>query len=150
MDMHIKKGFIWGLAATLAMTVVMLLGMISKLSPMPAPIPIALAKWAFGALPKPALMGIGMFAHFLYGGVAGLVFSLVFKNRVGIWKGLGWGILLWLGMQLVFLPLLGWGVFGSAISPKIAVATLVLHLIYGSMLSWGLGRQSKGTSSSAS
>ncbi|MCH8306241.1 MAG: hypothetical protein IIB94_14070 [Candidatus Marinimicrobia bacterium] len=150
MDMYKKKGFIWGLLATLAMTVVMLLGMISKLSPMPAPIPIALAKWAFGDLPKPALMGLGMIAHFLYGGIAGLVFTLVIKNRVNIWKGLGWGILLWLGMQLIFLPLLGWGVFGIVISPKIAVATLMLHLIYGITLSWGLGRQNKITSSSES
>ena len=91
-------------------------------------------------------MGIGMLAHFIYGGVAGLVFTLVIKNKVNIWKGLGWGIFLWLGMQLIFLPLLGWGIFGSAISPKIAVATLMLHLVYGSTLGWGLGRQYKITS----
>ena len=95
-------------------------------------------------------MGLGMIAHFLYGCIAGLVFTLVIKNRVNIWKGLGWGILLWLGMQLIFLPLLGWGVFGIVISPKIAVATLMLHLIYGITLSWGLGRQNKITSSSES
>jgi len=34
----------------------------------------------------------------------------------------------------------GWGVFGTAITPKIAVATLVLHLIYGATLGWGLRR----------
>ena len=146
MDMHLKKGIKWGLLATLSMTVIMLIGMITKISPMPAPIPVALVKMAFGELPKPALMGIGMLAHFIYGGVAGLVFTLVIKNKVNIWKGLGWGIFLWLGMQLIFLPLLGWGIFGSAISPKIAVATLMLHLVYGSTLGWGLGRQYKITS----
>ena len=139
MDKYTKKGFIWGLLGTLAMTVVMLLAMVTKVSPMPAPIPVALVKWAFGALPQPALMLIGMIAHFLYGGIAGLVFSLIFR-KANLWKGFVWGILLWLGMQLIFLPLLGWGAFGSAITPKIAVATLVLHLIYGGTIGWGLSR----------
>ena len=146
MDMHIKRGIKWGLLATLSMTVIMLIGMITKISPMPAPIPVALVKMAFGELPKPALMGIGMLAHFIYGGVAGFIFSSLVKSSVNLWKGLGWGIILWLGMQLIFLPLLGWGIFGSAISPKSAVATLMLHLIYGSTLGWGLGRQYKITS----
>ena len=130
MDMHIKKGIKWGLLATLSMTVIMLIGMITKISPMPAPIPVALVKMAFGELPKPALMGIGMLAHFIYGGVAGLVFTLVIKNKVNIWKGLGWGIFLGLGMQLIFLPLLVWCIFGSAISHKFAVAILILYLVY--------------------
>jgi hypothetical protein len=52
------------------------------------------------------------------------------------------GLFLWLIMELVVLPLLGWGVFGSAITSKIAVATLVLHLIYGGILGWGLMRAS--------
>ncbi len=141
MNIHIKKGFVLGLAATFAMTVAMFFSMISKLSPMLPPIPGALAKWAFGALPKPAPMGIGIFAHFLYGGVAGLLFSFVLKEKVNILKGIGWGIFLWLTMQFIFLPILGWGVFGSAINPKIAVATLMLHLIYCSTLSWGLKRE---------
>ena len=138
--MSIKKGFIWGLVATLAMTVVMLLGTITGQSPMPAPVPVALAKWALGALPKPALMLIGLIAHFIYGGIAGTVFSSILK-RINIWTGLGWGVLLWFGMQLIFLPILGWGIFGTAINSQIAIATLVLHLIYGGTLGWGLGRQ---------
>lgn len=138
MDTYIKRGFGYGLLATLGMTLIMIAGTGLQLSPMPEPIPIALARWAFGALPMPALVILGMLAHFFYGGLAGSILARLLKEQVNLWWGLGWGVLLWLGMELVFLPLLGWGLFGSAITPKIAVATLVLHLIYGTILGWSL------------
>jgi len=47
-----------------------------------------------------------------------------------------WGVVLWFIMQILVLPLIGWGIFGSAIDVKIAVATLVLHLVYGGLLSF--------------
>jgi len=137
-----KFGIVYGLLATLAMTVVMVLGLLTRVSPMPTPIPVALAKWAFGDLPQPALMGLGALAHFFYGGLAGVVFVYLFKQKRILWTGFFWGALLWLGMQLVVLPLLGWGAFGTAITPKIAVATLVLHLIYGGVLGWATSRSS--------
>lgn len=136
----VKRGFLYGLLGTAAMTAVMLLGTATGLSPMPAPVPVALAKWAFGALAQPALMAIGMVAHFLYGGTAGVAFGLAFNRRLGVVSGLAWGALLWLIMGLVFLPLLGWGLFGAGVTARIALATLVLHLIYGGALGWGLGR----------
>lgn len=55
-------------------------------------------------------------------------------------RGCGYGVLLWLLMGLVFLPALGWGFFGTAITAAIAVATLVLHLVYGGTLGWTLDR----------
>jgi hypothetical protein len=51
-------------------------------------------------------------------------------------------------MELMVLPLLGWGVFGSAITPKIAIATLALHLVYGGTLGWGLNKISPATNNS--
>jgi hypothetical protein len=143
MNTNIKRGFGYGLLATLGMTLLMLTGTALQLSPMPMPVPIALARWAFGALPMPALVILGMLAHFLYGGLVGSMLAWLLKDRVNIWLGFGWGVLLWLGMELVFLPLLGWGLFGSAITPRIAMATLVLHLIYGGVLGWGLDWHSR-------
>ena len=137
MDENIKRGFLYGLLATLGMTIIMLLGTFSKLSPMPAPIPVALVHKLIGNLPKPALMGLGMLFHFLYGGIAGAVFAKIVKNK-NILMGFGWGVILWIIMQIIVLPLLGWGVFGSSITPKIAIATLALHLIYGGILGRGL------------
>ena len=47
-------------------------------------------------------------------------------------------------MGVVVLPLLGWGLFGTAITPRVAVATLLLHLVYGSVLGWSLDRGAAG------
>ena len=140
MNVDLKQGFGYGLLATLGMTLLMLVGTFLKVSPMPTPIPIALAGWVFGALPMPALVGLGLVAHFLYGGLAGAIFSWFIRDRAILWLAFGWGIILWLGMQLIFLPLLGWGLFGMAITLRIAVATLILHLVYGGILGWGLSR----------
>lgn len=137
MNDNIKKGFLYGLLATLGMTIIMLIGTASEISPMPAPIPVAVVHKILGNLPKPVLMILGMISHFLYGGIAAALFVKLVKNK----NLLGWGILLWLIMQFIFLPFLGWGIFGSSVTPKIAAATLILHLIYGGILGWGLSRK---------
>lgn len=140
MNTSIKNGFIYGLSATLAMTVIMLLATVTGVSPMPAPVPVALVKTVLGAIPKPALMILGLIAHFIYGGLAGSVFVRLFKKSFQM-NGFLWGVILWLIMQVLFLPILGWGLFGSALTLKIAVATLVLHLIYGGTLGFSLARK---------
>ncbi|MBS1271014.1 MAG: hypothetical protein MAGBODY4_00143 [Candidatus Marinimicrobia bacterium] len=77
-----------------------------------------------------------------------MVFTWLFSNR-SIGFGFLWGTILWLIMQVIWLPILGWGIFGSNITPKIAVATLILHLIYGGTLGWLFARNA-GTASSES
>lgn len=125
---------------TLLMSVIMLMGMGSGVSPLPEPIPLAIARGVLGAVAKPLLMAFAIIAHFGYGAFwGGLLFRWI-NTEGGFLHGLGCGVFLWLIMQLVVLPLLGWGVFGTTITVKIAVATLVLHLIYGATLGWGLSR----------
>ncbi len=123
-----------GLLATLVMTLVMAVGVSTGLAPMPEPIPLALAELVLPNAAKPALMIVGMVAHFLYGALAGVVFAALFRRWLTYVSGMLWGIVLWLVMQLVVLPLLGWGVFGVSVTPKIALATGVLHLLYGAVL----------------
>ncbi|MDR8394348.1 DUF1440 domain-containing protein [Aliifodinibius sp. S!AR15-10] len=139
-NLFVRKGTLYGLLGTLLMSIIMLIGMGSGLSPIPEPIPAAIAKGILGNAPPPVIMGFAILSHFGYGAVWGVVLFNWIKEDGTIWHGLGWGLMLWLIMELIVLPLLGWGVFGSAITPKIAVATLVLHLIYGGTLGWGLAR----------
>jgi ABC-type multidrug transport system permease subunit len=107
---------------------------------MPEPVPKALVSLVFGAgLPAPLLVALSAGSHLGYGGVFGAALAR-FYPEAGIREGFGLGVLLWLVMEIVVLPVLGWGFFGAAITPKIAVATLVLHLIYGGTLGWGLRR----------
>lgn len=131
-----RKGFGWGVAATIAMSVAMIAGMLTGLSPMPTPIPVAIVgKILGGGLPQPALMALGAAAHLLYGGTFGGVLAMV-TYPVTVWKGVLLGVILWLLMQVFWLPFLGWGMFGVAVTPMIAGATLVLHGIYGATMGW--------------
>jgi hypothetical protein len=133
---RVLAGFWWGVVATLAMSVVMIAATITGLSPMPAPIPAALVTDVLGpGLPKPAMMLLAALSHLAYGGVWGAILASAVRP-VTIGKGLLLGAILWLIMQVVVLPYLGWGAFGLAITPRIAIATLVLHLIYGAVLGW--------------
>lgn len=140
-DVSAKSGFVWGVVATLAMSILMVTGLLTGLAPMPRPIPEALVSLVIGDAPKPVRMLVALTAHLLYGGVFGALLAETVRP-VSIWNGLGFGVLLWVAMGVVFLPLLGWGVFGTAVTPKIAVATLVLHLIYGGTLGWVLAHKS--------
>lgn len=135
-----RKGVGWGVVATLAMSALMLAATASGVSPMPKPIPAAIMGTILGAeTPRPVLLAAAILAHLGYGGFWGGVLATV-TRPVTVWKGLGLGLALWLAMQVVVLPFLGWGVFGAAVTPKIAAATLVLHLVYGGVLGWGVDR----------
>lgn len=134
------QGFLYGLLATVVMTLIMFIGMKSGISPMPEPIPVAIAKLLLGPISKPALIIVGLLLHLGYGGVNGSIVAAIFKRKSSFWHGIAWAILLWLIMQLVVLPILGWGLFGTAVSLKIAMATLILHIVYGTVLGWGLSR----------
>lgn len=98
------------------------------MAPMSVPIPIAIGKNIIGEVPTPLLMIFAIIAHLGYGGVFGGIFAVLIKP-VTIKKGIGLGIVLWGIMQIIVLPFIGWGIFGSAVTPKISIATLILHLV---------------------
>jgi hypothetical protein len=137
---RLRRGFGYGIIATIAMSILMLLATVTGASPMPQPIPKALVGHLLSSgVPKPLLMALAIGLHLGYGGLFGAALARV-AHPVTIWKGLGLGVVLWALMQVTFLPFLGWGLFGTAITPKIAVATFVLHLVYGGVLGWTLDR----------
>ena len=82
---------------------------------------------------------VGLIMHFVNGA---LIFALVytyvlFRILPGApWqKGLLSGVILWLGLQLVMLPMMGGGVFSSHIGGmKMVIAALIGHLVYGAAL----------------
>ena len=72
-------GFGWGVVATLAMSALMILGVVAGLSPMPSPIPAAIVNKGLGllgvGLPVPRIMLLAAVAHLSYGGVWGAVLA---------------------------------------------------------------------------
>jgi hypothetical protein len=128
--------FAWGVLATLAMSVPMLVGSASGISPMPKPIPPAIAAHVFGeATPRPLLIGLAFGSHLLYGGAWAALLGIL-GSRATVWHALALGALLWVVMGLVVLPWLGWGLFGLGLRSQIALATLLLHVVYGVTLGW--------------
>lgn len=138
---RIIPGFGWGVVATIAMSVLMLIGVATGVSPMPKPIPAAIVGQFLGeGAPKPLIMVLAVMAHLGYGGFWGAVLALT-ARPITVWKGIAMGLFLWFLMGLFVLPALGWGLFGIGITPKIAIATLILHLIYGTTLGWLVDRE---------
>lgn len=121
----------WGVVATVVMSALMIAGVLTGISPMPKPIPVALVAHILGGgLPMPALVALGVLAHLAYGAAGGAILAGLVRH-VTPTRALGYAVLLWALMDLVWLPYLGWGLLGTAITPKIALATLILHLLYG-------------------
>jgi hypothetical protein len=143
---RLLAGLEWGLTGTLVMSLLMIAGVASGLSPMPRPIPEALMVTLLGESdPKLLVLVLAVGAHLLYGAIAGALLALL-RRPVTLATGLGWGGLLWAIMGVAVLPLIGWGVFGATVTPRIALATLLLHLVYGAVLSWALDQEG-GTAS---
>lgn len=146
---HVLRGFAYGVAATVAMSLLMAVGAVSGASPIPEPVPKALVTSLLGVSgPMPFVVGLAIGLHLAYGGVFGALLAAG-GRPVTLAKSLGLGVALWLLMGLLFLPALGWGVFGTAVTPTVAVATLALHLVYGAVLGLAFGRDSAGRSTAS-
>jgi uncharacterized membrane protein YagU involved in acid resistance len=84
-------------------------------------------------------MAGGLFMHFLNGAV---IFPLIYVYLLYRWlpgapwqKGLLWGVILWLGVETVMMPMMGAGVFSMEMGGmKSVTATLIGHLVYGAIL----------------
>lgn len=87
------------------MSVLMVTGIVTGLAPMPRPIPEAIVSLVIGGAPKPIRMVTAVTAHLLYGGVSGAVLAGAVRP-VSVWKALGFGVLLWAVLDVVFLPLI--------------------------------------------
>jgi hypothetical protein len=92
---------------------------------------------------------LALVVHFGYGALGSLVLVGVFRESTNWIKGIGLALFLWLVMMVIYSPIIGWGMFGSAtvdLSPKASlylepglkypVMTLILHLIYGGIIGW--------------
>jgi hypothetical protein len=92
---------------------------------------------------------MGMIWHFLNGTI---IFPLIYAWAVypalggqPWFRGMVWGVTLWLLSQLFVSPLLGFGVFATATPRPLAfvLASLVVHIIYGAVLGEVTGHKTR-------
>ncbi len=125
-----------GIATAILLSVVMVPALKLGISPLPKPLGLAFAETVLGrALPLP----VGLLFHVAYVTFWSVAFVVLFRNSLSFGKALLLALVLWIGVLVVFFPVVGWGFLGLGISPKLIVASLVPHLLFAAFL-WGLCR----------
>ena len=81
---------------------------------------------------------LGWLLHFIVGIVLALIYARYFDQRLPgspLTRGLLYGVLVFLVAQLVFMPLVGGGVFSHG-DVELLAGSLVGHLVYGGLTGW--------------
>lgn len=123
-------GAIAGVVATLVLSLMMLIK--SKMGVMPELNVIAMLAGVMGG----TLM-LGWMAHFMIGAGYGVVFYLTndkLPTSGLISKGVFLGVIGWLVMMLILMPIMGAGLFGMNMGIMAPMMTLVLHAVFGAVL----------------
>ncbi len=130
------KAFGVGIVNGLLLSAVMVSAFKSGVSPLPKPVGLAFAETVLGGpLPLP----VGLAFHLAYVTFWSMAFVAFLRDSLTLRNALALALALWIGALVVFFPIIGWGFLGLAISPKLIVASLVPHVLFGVFL-WGLCR----------
>lgn len=124
-----------GIAVSVVTAVIMVALLRAGLSPFPKPPSLAFAETL---LRQPLPMPVGLLFHTVYVTFWSVVFVRYFPRK-NLLTALGLAFVLWLVILALFFPLIGWGLAGLAISPKLIPASALPHLLFGLLL-WGLDR----------
>ena len=123
-----------GIATAVILSLVMVPAFKAGISPLPKPLGLAFAQVLLGEVPLP----VGLLFHIAYVTFWSVVYVAVFKRR-SFRHALSLALGLWLLVLVFYFPIVGWGFFGLAVSPKLIVAALVSHVLYAIVL-WGMCR----------
>jgi uncharacterized membrane protein YagU involved in acid resistance len=81
---------------------------------------------------------VGWAMHFVIGMFLALVYAAVFDGRLpgtALTRGMLYGVLVFLVAQLVFMPLVGGGIFSRG-DTELLAGSLLGHLVYGGSMGW--------------
>jgi len=137
---NLAKGVVAGLFATAVLSALMV--MKTMMGVMPQLDLIAMMSKMMGQPDTPML---GWATHLMIGAGYGVVFALIGRSLPGgsfVVKGAGLGAIGWLAMMVMIMPMAGAGMFGMAMGVMAPMMTLVLHLIFGTVLGLIYGRLS--------
>lgn len=140
---YYRAGVTAGLIATSVLSLIMALKAVLGVMPQVNAIAM-LTAMSHARLGLPASPAVGWIEHFVIGTVIwGMAFAW-FVSRSGslnrVVAGIAFSIAAWLAMMLILMPLAGAGVFGLQRGIAPLVVTLVLHVVYGTVLGWCFGR----------
>jgi uncharacterized membrane protein YagU involved in acid resistance len=84
---------------------------------------------------------LGWLIHFLIGMLLALIYAAAFAHRLPgspLGRGMVYGALVFMVAQLVFMPLIGGGVFSRG-AVDLLIGSLLGHLVYGGLTGWIYG-----------
>ena len=123
-----------GIGVSILTAAVMVTALKTGVSPLPKPLGLAFAETISGrTLPLP----VGLLFHTAWVTFFSMLYVVLFRDALTFMRAFWLGVALWIVALLVFFPLVGWGFFGLAVSPKLIVASAVPHLLFAVFL-WGL------------
>lgn len=129
-----------GIGLAISVLTALLMVTLSKtgVSPLPKPLGLAFAETLAG---RPLPLPVGLLFHTAYVTLWSVVFVRFFPQR-NIKSALLLAGALWLGVLLVFFPIVGWGLAGMNVSPRLIPASFVPHLLFGLLL-WALEKYAR-------
>lgn len=120
-----------GILNAILLSAVMVPAFRAGLAPMPQQPSLAFAETLLHRrLPLP----IGLLFHVAYVTFWSIAFVVFARERLTWRNALFLALGLWLVALLVFFPIIGWGVLGLALGPKVLVASLIPHLLFALFL----------------
>lgn len=139
------RGCEWGVVATLAMTVVLLLAWQVSPGAVKAPLPLAITVGIVARVfnAQPITLGVLVLATILQFGYGAIWGGLFATTRATVGRGIALGLGLWLMMLIFYMPMAGIDAFDVATSGWMWITTLIGHLIFGGALGWLLVRDQR-------
>ena len=130
----IVKGIIAGFAATVVLTLLMMLKKMVGVMPELDPVRM-LAEMAAQRTGMELNLMVGWVMHFVIGSIAWgsalVLLNDILPGNTQVKKGITVGIAAWLLMMIGPMPMSGSGLFGLNIGIMVPVMTLVFHLVFG-------------------
>lgn len=130
------RGVALGLLNGVLLSLIMVPAFLAGIPPMPEQPSLAFAEVLLGeGLPLP----VGLLFHLAYVTFWSAVWVAWDYPRLRLSTAAGLAAILWLVALLVFFPIIGWGLLGLGIGPKVILAALVPHVLFALFL-WGLAK----------
>lgn len=126
----IGKGIVAGFAATVVLSVLMLIK--EAMGVMPQVDPIGMLSGVVDAPPA-----VGWIAHFFIGSIVwGVLFAWIERVLPGPhWvRGIIFAVGAWVLMMILVMPMAGAGLFGMQMGMMASIATFLMHVVYGAVL----------------
>lgn len=125
-----------GVAVSILTGAIMFIGLKTGVSPLPKPLGLAFAETLFGTkLPLP----VGLLFHVAWVTFFSVAYVVLFRDALSFMRAFWLAFGLWTLTLVFFFPVVGWGFFGLAVTPKLILGAAVPHLLFAVFL-WGLCR----------